>query len=388
LKAVLTAILFWVGLFSLQADDDRIYVPAKINGQPVRLAFDTGSGFPYILFSSTAQRLNLSVRSPPAGVPIGRGQVPLGLTSPQKLDLGFTNFQADFGVIEVPSYLHNDIDGAVGWPAFNDNVCTLDFSSGTLSAFTNNPDTLSDWIKCRIQTNSDLTLELPDKSGRGAIISLDSGTSSGVKLNTPDWLDWESKNAGRPATVDAYFQPGAGLVVTKEDWAEKISLGNLRLTKVPVMQASSADIAMHAGSHLPFEATLGMAALERMDVVLDGIHRIVYLRPKKTPPLPYEHNRLGAVFTPNDFQSDDLVAHVIDGSPGYIAGIRDGDVLLKIGDLDCTQWRTDPNVLPLSRFFERPEETALKLKLKRGDKVFETTTVLQNILPPDAAAAN
>jgi C-terminal processing protease CtpA/Prc len=91
---------------------------------------------------------------------------------------------------------------------------------------------------------------------------------------------------------------------------------------------------------------------------------------------------------PQDSQSDDLVAHVIKSSPGYDAGIRNGDVLLKIGHLDCTLWRIDPNVLPLSRFFNAAEGTKLELMLRRGDKVFETTAALQNILPPDAATAN
>ena len=73
-----------------------------------------------------------------------------------------------------------------------------------------------------------------------------------------------------------------------------------------------------------------------MDIVIDGRRGIAYLRPK-TPPLPYEYNHLSAVFVPHDLQSDDLVAHVIKDGPGYNVGIRDGDVLLKIGDLDCTR---------------------------------------------------
>ncbi len=62
------------------------------------------------------------------------------------------------------------------------------------------------------------------------------------------------------------------------------------------------------------------------------------------------------------------MADVADESPAYEAGIRNDDVLLKIGELDATKWRTDPKVLPLSRFWNSPAGTKLELTLKRGDR--------------------
>jgi hypothetical protein len=174
------------------------------------------------------------------------------------------------------------------------------------------------------------------------------------------------------------------LVVKEEAWADKISLGPVVLTGVPVMEADVADITLGSLSDVQYEATLGLVALKRLDIIIDRKDDNVYVRPKKTPSIPYEHNRLGAVFVPHDSQSDDLLAHVVDGSPAYEAEIRNDDVLLKIGELDVTKWRTDPNVLPLSRFWCNPAGTKLDLTLKRGDKIFKTTAVLRNILPPDA----
>jgi S1-C subfamily serine protease len=176
-----------------------------------------------------------------------------------------------------------------------------------------------------------------------------------------------------------------GLVIKEESWAKEISLGPLTLTDVPIMEADSSEIAlMKSFPDTRYEATFGLAALKRLDIIIDGKRGVAYLRFKKTPSLPYEHNRLGAAFVPRDPKNDDLVAHVVDGSPAYEAGIRNDDVLLKIGELDATKWRTDPKVLPLSRFWNSPAGTKLELTLKRGDKVFKTTAVLRNILPPDA----
>ena len=128
--------------------------------------------------------------------------------------------------------------------------------------------------------------------------------------------------------------------------------------------------------------TLGLAAMTQLDIIIDGKHNLAYLRPKTTPPLPYAYNRLGADFVPLDLKSDDLVACVVDGSPGYEAGIRNGDILLKIDEQDATKWRTrekrnDP-------FREQPAGTRLQLTLKRGNKIFTATAVLRNILAPNA----
>ena len=204
------------------------------------------------------------------------------------------------------------------------------------------------------------------------------------QTNPEQWRAWKAAHTNQPMTMAAYYTPNPGLVVSEEGWADKILLGSLPLTEVPVMEADSGEIALHSPPDAQFEATLGFAALKRLDFLIDGKRGVVWLRPKKTQPMPYWHNRLGAVFVPKDLQSDDLVAHVVIGSPAYEAGIRDNDVLLKIGNLDCTKWRTDPNVLPLSHFWNSLAGTKLELTLKRGNKKFETKAILRNILPPDS----
>jgi C-terminal processing protease CtpA/Prc len=123
-----------------------------------------------------------------------------------------------------------------------------------------------------------------------------------------------------------------------------------------------------------------------VDLIIDGNLGLAYLRPKPGPPTAYDHNRLGAVFVPPDMEGGDLAARVLEGSPAYEAGIRNGDVLLKVGDLDATKWRTDPKVLPLTRFWERPPGTRLELTLKRGTETLKITAVLRQILGPGAGS--
>jgi hypothetical protein len=210
---------------------------------------------------------------------------------------------------------------------------------------------------------------------------VDTGSSCGVAFAPERWRAWRATYTNPPTTLLAGYMPGAGTVVSEESWAKELTFGPLVLTQVPVLCANVAQRAMGAPG---FEASLGLAALKRLDLIIDGALGIAYLRPNSGPPPPYDHNRLGAVFAPPNAQSEYLTAFVLTGSPAYEAGIRNGDVLLKVGNLDATKWRTDRRVLPLSRFWERPPGTRLELTLKRGTEKFKATPVLRHILGPDS----
>jgi hypothetical protein len=200
-------------------------------------------------------------------------------------------------------------------------------------------------------------------------------------LHPQDWREWRIDHANAPTTLDAYYMPAAGLVVKEQTWASELNLGGLLLTGIPVMEANPAEVALGSAE---FQASLGLAALKRLDFVVDGKQGLAYIRVKRSPPPPFEHNRLGAVFVPRDPRAQDLVASVVDGTPAAKAGIRNGDVLLKLNDLDVTKWRTDPAILPLSRFWARPAGTRLNLTLRRGEETLKITVALRQILAPVA----
>ncbi len=177
--------------------------------------------------------------------------------------------------------------------------------------------------------------------------------------------------------------PGAGLVVREETWASAIGFGPLVLTEVPLIEANQSQTAL--GS-VGYEASLGLAALKRLDFIVDGKRDLAYLRLKKTPPPLYEHNRLGAVFVPADSHNDNLIAKVTSSSPAHEAGICNGDVLLKIGKLDATKWRSDPAILPLSQFWMQPPDTKPDLTLERDSGTFKATVLLRQILTPGSGS--
>jgi len=377
-------VLSWFCVITVRATDERIFIGAEINGKPVRFAFDTGTGIPFLLYSTSVEKFGLKITQPPQEIQPGPGQVVGGWTEPARLNLGMTNVETQFGVVQIPAYAKWPEEGMLGWPAISNNIFSIDCVSHRIFVLTNVLEASNGWVEFPVRTiEGDLTLEFPGEQGIKKIVALDTGDSYGVELSLQEWRQWKIHHTNQPTSISARLTLNSELLVSEEMWAQKIALGPLVLTDVSVMEADPKLDGLCHSAETQYEATLGFAALKRLEVIIDGKRGIAYLRPKPTPPLPYEHNRLGAVFVPLGLQSNDLVAHVVVGSPAYEAGIRNDDLLQKIGTLDVTQWRTDTNVLPLSRFWDSPAGTKLKLTVKRGDKIIETTAVLRNILPPD-----
>jgi hypothetical protein len=384
MKIISSIILSCLCISAVNAAEERIWFNAKINGHPVRFAFDTGTSANFVLYSTTAKRLGLKTTPPDPNQKLGPGKTATGTTELCNLDVGVTNARTFLAVLEMPTYVIVPGDGLVGWPALSNNIISMDVAANTVDLLTNVPRNTTKWVQFHISTNcDDLTLELMTSKNKKLVLALDSGSAFGVELNSQKWSEWKSSHKNQPSTFESYYTPNPGFVVSEESWADEISLGSLTLTDVPVMEANSTDSVLHSSLQKQYEATLGLAALKRLDLVIDGKRGIAYLRPKKTPPLPYLHNRLGADFLPKD-SDDNLIAHVVNGSPAYEAGIRDGDVLLKEDDRDVTKWRTDTNPPPEIRSVQQPAGTRLELTLKRGGKIFQTTAILRNIIPPDA----
>ncbi len=362
--------------------DDRIIIEAKLNGQPLKLAFDTGAG-ELLVFHRIAEQRNLQILPPPSDIQPKPGEVVVSHTEPLKFELLghiFPDIRA--GVIDAPSGLRLDIDGVLGWQNVRSNIWSFSLSTSQTDILASVPTEALKWLKLReINDPQRLILELPQtQSTTPLYFGVDTGSASGVRLSSEAWDRWRGANPKQSITLDAYFMPGAGLVIAENIWADEIDIGALTLRGVPVAR-------MNAMESLRFPpgtvAVLGIAAMRRVDMVIDGKNGIAYAHPLITPPQPYNHNRLGAVFVPSDLENGtELVAHVAENSPAAKAGVRDGDVLLKIDQLDVTPWRTQPGILPLAHFWEQTPGTRLHLTIKRGTETLTVDAVLQNILGP------
>jgi hypothetical protein len=359
--------------------DQRLLVNGRINDHPVRFAFDTGSAAEIIVSPPAITKLKLTVEHPPApNAPAGLTNT--GVTAPVKLDiLGKTFSDTRLQVLDVPDFLEWQMDGFIGWPALRQNIVIIQVADRKWSLADHLPAPVRNTARVGMYSSQDVLVLDAGRRPQHVAIFVDTGMSDGVKLAPQLWRAWRAAHPRAPTTLNSYFTPGAGLVVAEECWADEIELGTLTLHDVPVQPASASDL---AAVPQDYAATLGLVALARVDLAVDSPHGTATVTPRSEAPLPYPHNRLGAVFVPPDLNHDELIAHVEPDTPAAAAGIRDGDHLIRIDDTDVTRWRADPSVRPGIRFLSRPAGTRYRLTMRRGGKTIVIDATLRDILKP------
>jgi Flp pilus assembly protein TadD len=342
--------------------------------------FDTGTEGTG-LYPEAVKRLGLKIDVPVPDIPSEHGKVGVGKTKVAELKLAGASartrlaiFPSDLASYDLP------FDGIVGWPEVKDNVFLVEASTLTLKSVEQVAQEAATWTRFRVLTNYDiLALEVPGPETTPLSVVIDTGKVGGVTLSPQRWQQWITAHPGRPRTLRSYNMFGAGNQLKEESWADEIALGSLVLTDVPVMEANSAEVARGSTG---YAGTLGMAALKRLNLVIDGKNHVAYVRPKRTAAAAYPHNRLGAVFVQEQSQGIALFARVAPDSPAAEAGIRDGDVLLKVNGHDVAGLTTDQFLVPLILEWDRPAATEFDLALERGIEVRKTKVVLQDILKP------
>ena len=307
------------------ANDDRIWLKnTEIDGKPVRMFFDSGSSG-LCLTSQAVKRLGLKIVVPSTNS--------FGETADYSADFDGQLFRSKFDVIDIP-LLIPDFDGVMGWGPMRSNIFRIDAAAQKLAFLSEAPAGVKLWTRLLIDTNAiALDLEIPAERRGQNIISIDTGDLCGLALTTREWKRWKKAHPRAPITLEA-ISTVDGIYVSEESWADQIQIGPLTLYDLPIMEGNPSTVKQRGSER----DVLGLAALRRLDLVVDGIHGVAYLRAKQIPASPYPYNRLGAVFVPAAKDSNHFVARVLTGTPAYDAGIRNGDILLKVEGQSVSDW--------------------------------------------------
>jgi len=204
-----------------------------------------------------------------------------GSTQPTQVEVLGQTFTAPLKVLELPWYISgpDGVDGLVGWTQIRDNILKFDGSQRTISAMESLPPETAGWLKLKVRQNPHLLLEIPMSDGNTALVLVDTGNPIGVSLSPTLWKAWRSKHTTAPSINVMYYTPGAGTVSGELAWADDVKLGPLTLTDVAVMPADASEYDSIKG----FAGTLGLYALTRLDLIVDGKNGYAYLRPKSAP---------------------------------------------------------------------------------------------------------
>ena len=355
--------------------NERIWLEdAEINDKPAKLIFDSGSNYNFVS-PKALKKLGLKF------IPAATNDVIQGIwTGDTELcNMSFNGIRGEttFVVLDAPRYVGADFDGGIGWYSMSQTVLRIDAISRRLKLLPKVTRKSLRWSQFTVSTNfGTLDLRIPHGKDPDGILCIDTGFEGGVSLPKAKWVKWRKAHPGSAATLKTDYSFIDGFEIQTEAWAEKISFGPIVLTDVPIENEGPKKASVYGTN---YEGTIGLAALKRMDFIVDGGNGMAYLSTKKTPPPAYTHNRLGAIFVPTATHTNQAVACVMDGGPAYEAGVRDGDILLQVDEIACTSW----NASWLSRF-QRSAGTKLELTLERDRKTFKTTATLRDILHPSA----
>lgn len=219
-----------------------------------------------------------------------------------------------------------------------------------------------------------LDLSIPNGANTNRVLCIDTGSRAGVALPFADWCRWKETHSDAPLTVETATTPSDGFYVHERTWADRLAIGPLLIRGVPIEQAGPVGLARWGSQ---YAGTLGLAALKRLDLIVDGPRGLAYWRTREDRPQIPEHNRLGAVFVPTTEHTNQAVARVVQGSPAYEAGMRNGDILIEVDGVKVTSWHSGW----LSRFL-MPPGTKLRMSFTRNGERFTTTAVLRDIVCP------
>jgi lipoprotein NlpI len=128
-------------------------------------------------------------------------------------------------------------------------------------------------------------LEIPQPGGSTGKILIDTGSPFGLSLPPTQWQQWHAAHPNAPFTSRFFAISGSDAVQCKEAWADEIDLGPIHFTDVPVHQVTQDEIDIPGKNN--FVGTIGLYALDRIDLIVDGKNGFAYLHPRPSPGPPY-----------------------------------------------------------------------------------------------------
>jgi len=320
------------------------FANATINNHPAHVVMDTDSNLP-CLDPAGAERLNIHFPNYTRKIDINGSHeyTTLVLAPVVPITLGHQSFSAalpvaistlngaNSGFENSPDPLSTD--AYIGWPEVRQNILVFDGDTRTISAAPEIPVRAYLWLRFPLSPESSdrLVIQVPLPEGGDGNIILDTGQPWGVSIPRAQWDAWIAAHPQAPTTFHLGGLANGNASSFPEAWADQITLGSLTLTDVPIHPASSVED-FHTKSYL---GTLGLYALTRTDLVVDGPHLVAFLNPKSPPGPAYPgFNRpnvapspAGDFIHPGDWSVADSVTLALD----YIYA-KSGQLQYLLGD--------------------------------------------------------
>lgn len=364
--------------------NDRLVIAAKIKNTPVPLVIDTGLGVDLLLFKKTVDRLGIELASPiPLQQPESAGRARAGLTQPFDLQIAGAHLPAArASVFEFGGETLDQLDGALGWPGLDSEIWGFWLAEGEAYPLTEVLPQAASWTKLTIPQDRD-TLTFKFAEGFSSLrVNLDTGSPTGIELPPEKWRAWKQAHPDAQMTIQAHGMVGQGIRAVEQSWADEFTVGDIVIKGVPIQEAAVA----YLDNASPDEdlIVLGLAALKRLELIVDGPNHRAFARATPLPPSRFRHNHLGVAFILNAQRQ--VVAYVAPRSPASRAGLVTGDLLLQVDGMRVEAWTSAHGRGALEKITRSAPGEKFTLRLKRGGEEFDATVVAEHILGPMADA--
>ncbi len=263
------------------APSNRIIFPdSSIHGRASQLIMDTGSSSS-VLFAGRAKALGLKFDD---------------ITESTAITIADQTFNAPLPVFRFAWYFRPFLtsrvfsaDGLIGWPEVRRNILMFDGQNRTVRALGALPPETAQWTKLRVIPNDWLLLEIPLDDGKTGTMEVDTGSPFGIEMVPDDWKKWRAANMHSSTSSHLGGVLSFGFYRVHAAWADEYKFGPVTLTNVAVenMPASQGDFILRQAPKAKKVWSIGLYALTRMDLIVDGKNGWAYVRPKPTPAPPY-----------------------------------------------------------------------------------------------------
>jgi hypothetical protein len=326
--------------FPFVYDDGRLFVPVRLSGDTTRwFIFDTGVGSTIVDAALAAQ---LGLTTTDAGTVTGAGahRMRIGRTAGMPVSVGGVALAppsievAPLDSLVFPfSGLH--APGVIGSQFFVEHVVEVDFDDHVIRVY--DPATYEyqgagavialDFVLGAPSVSG--TLTLPDGTRKPARLLVDLGAKATLLVTEP-FIRATGLREAFPRRVRATLGAGAG-GETRYDF--------VRVPKLTLGQRDQAEIASFvAGLSVEntlrsdeYDALLGAEFLSRYRVIFDYAHKRLILEPRSPMALPAELDMSGLYLVRDGDDGGRVVVHrVVEDSPADRAGIRVGDVVVRV----------------------------------------------------------
>ena len=347
---------------------NRVYLPVKVNGMgPFQMILDTGAAVSG-LSEATAKSVGLHNARDAQLTGNGESRLKISIARNVTFQLGPVSLSEKQVAIvpfqELESHEGRTIDGVLGVALFRRFVVVIDYAAKTLELY--DPQGFSYHgagavVPLHIGSAAIFKATV-DLDGHGPLdckLAVDSGTYSALRLYRP----LVRKHHLLPANTQVVESFGFGL---GGEFPEKLGrIGALKVGSIMLNEptVSFSDARRGATSAAAYDGTIGGEILKRFKAIFDYPRQQMILETNSRFAEPFPADNSGMIVGITGAEPDAItVLHVLGNTPAQQAGIREGDVILRVNGENAS----DLGVEGIRRLFLKPAD--YRIQLRRGPR--------------------